>query len=224
MRKIGENLDILLGLCYYNLIRGDLMVRITGMSQTRIYRCWARAKHRCNYSTDKDYKHYGGRGIRVCDEWSDSNMGFTNFYNWAMSNGYRDDLTIDRIDVDGNYEPSNCRWATIEEQRNNMRSNVLITYKGTTMNLKQWSDMVGVNYRTMCIRYERGWEVSDILRTYVRCNVKYVEFMDNTKTVAEWAKYFNIKQDTLSARLKRSNYDMHIVYNKFSDMNCHEIK
>ena len=89
-----------------------------GLRQSRLYRIYYGMKARCNNSNNVKYAHYGGRGISVCAEWRDD---FKAFYDWAMSRGYSDDLTIDRVDVNGNYEPSNCRWATYTQQNLNRR-------------------------------------------------------------------------------------------------------
>lgn len=88
------------------------------LTNTRLYTIWGGMKQRCYYTKHKDYHNYGGRGITICDEWKND---FKAFYDWAITHGYRDDLTIDRIDVDKNYTPDNCRWATAHEQRINQR-------------------------------------------------------------------------------------------------------
>ena len=90
-----------------------------GLRSTRLYRIWCGMKSRCHNPNAPKYHLYGGRGIKVCDEWFSN---FLAFYDWANLNGYSDDLSIDRIDCDGNYEPCNCRWATITEQNRNRRS------------------------------------------------------------------------------------------------------
>ena len=106
-------------------------------------------KQRCYNENGERYKDYGGRGIRVCQEWLD---GFINFYNWAMANGYRDNLTLDRKDANGNYEPSNCRWVTYKEQANNRRNNIVLSYKGEKKTLGEWAEEVGMEYDTLHAR------------------------------------------------------------------------
>lgn len=93
-----------------------------GMTHTRLYTTWQNMKKRCYNKNNHKYKDYGGRGISICDTWLHNLQAF---YDWAMSNGYQDNLTIDRIDVNGNYEPNNCRWATPKQQANNRRNNII---------------------------------------------------------------------------------------------------
>lgn len=130
-----------------------------GMCYTRINSTYRKMKQRCLSESDKRYKDYGGRGIKVCDEWLGDD-GFNRFYEWSMANGYSDNLTIDRIDVNGNYEPSNCRWVTNLEQSKNTRRSVKITYQGKTMILKDWSRELGIPYETLRNRILKfGWSI-----------------------------------------------------------------
>lgn len=117
--------------------------------------------NRCFRTKDKRYKDYGGRGITVCNEWRNS---FKAFYAWAIANGYTDELTIDRIDNNGNYEPSNCRWLSLKEQANNRRSNHLVTYDGQTKTITQWSEERNIKKSTLQRRLSKnGWSVKRAL-------------------------------------------------------------
>jgi len=133
-----------------------------GKKNTRLYSIWHGIKGRCLNETDKDYRKYGGRGIKVCKEWIDD---FMNFYNWSMANGYRDDLTIDRVDNDGNYEPDNCRWITNKEQSRNRRSNTIYTYKGEGKPLSELCEICGVDYQLIHHRLKRGWSIEKAIET-----------------------------------------------------------
>ena len=127
---------------------------------TRLYITWRNMKQRCYNPNNVSYRQYGGRGIEVCEEWKSN---FLAFYNWAMANGYADNLTIDRIDVNGNYEPDNCRWASVKEQNNNKSSNHLITYKGKTQTIKQWAEELGISSYTICSRLNQNWDIERAL-------------------------------------------------------------
>lgn len=121
----------------------------------RLKHIFSGMKRRCMNIKDKNYKNYGGRGIKICDEWLNKEKGMMNFCKWAINNGYEDNLTIDRIDTNGNYEPDNCRWVSIKEQENNRRDNVFLKYKGKVKTLKQWAETTGISYNTVYSRYAR---------------------------------------------------------------------
>lgn len=115
-------------------------------------------KTRCLNPSHNKYRLYGGRGIKVCDEWANS---FHNFYEWAICNGYRNGLTLDRINSNGNYEPSNCRWATYKLQNNNNRRNHFITYHNKSQTISQWADSLGLTYNTLYGRlYLNNWDMN----------------------------------------------------------------
>lgn len=121
-------------------------------SSTRLYKIWQGMKRRCNDKNTACYDRYGGRGIKVCDEWNNS---FEPFFKWAMNNGYSEELSLDRIDNNGNYEPNNCKWSTNQEQCNNRRSNIKITIGNATKTLTEWCNIFEVDYNTVLSRYNR---------------------------------------------------------------------
>ena len=122
---------------------------------------WHGIKQRCYYTKNIGYKDYGGRGITICDEWIND---FQAFYDWSILNGYKKGLQIDRIDVNGNYEPSNCRWVDKFTNANNKRSNINFTYDGKTMSLKAWCRYFNVSYKTCMTRYYRGHTINECLQ------------------------------------------------------------
>lgn len=124
-----------------------------GMSGKRIHNIWKTMCHRCECKNISNYSDYGGRGIRVCQEWLDD---FMNFYEWSMKNGYADNLTIDRINNDGSYEPSNCRWVTQRVQSNNKRSSLFVIYKEKRMTVKELSEETGKGYAFLRNHYHKG--------------------------------------------------------------------
>lgn len=146
----------------YNRERSSQHHTKHGESQTRLNREWRKIKYRCSNPNDDRWEDYGGRGITVCKEWTDS---YEAFRDWAIANGYRDDLTIDRIDVNGNYEPGNCRWITNQKQQNNRRDNHYITYKGETHTITEWARIYGVGENCLVHRIRRGWDVERAFTT-----------------------------------------------------------
>lgn len=134
-----------------------------GQSSKRIYAIWQNMKERCYRTKRHNYSNYGGRGIAVCDEWKND---FQAFYDWAMANGYKEDLTIDRINVNGNYEPNNCRWVTQEIQRLNKTTTKYITYKNETKPLMVWCQELGLNYHKIIERLNKlGWSTERAFET-----------------------------------------------------------
>ena len=132
-----------------------------GLSHHPLYSIYNSMKERTTNKNIADYKYYGDRGIKVCKEWEND---FMKFYNWAIDNGYKNGLSIDRIDVNGDYEPSNCRWSTAKEQCNNRGSNINITIGNATKSLMCWCEIFNVDYKKVYARYKRnGYEGIDRL-------------------------------------------------------------
>lgn len=134
-----------------------------GLSNTRIKKIYYNMRSRCYNENTPKYKNHGGRGIGMCDEWLGKN-GLINFYNWSMSNGYSEELTLDRIDNDGNYEPNNCRWTNYGEQNRNKRDNVYITINGVTKIMQDWANEYGISESTIHSRIEKGLYGEDLIK------------------------------------------------------------
>lgn len=134
------------------------------LTKSRLYRIWRGIRTRCKNPKIKEYVRYGGRGIKVCDEWGNN---FISFYNWAIENGYQDDLTIDRINNNNDYKPSNCRWVTMEEQSQNTKKVIKITYNNEAYSLSKWARIIGINRNTLYTRYKNGWNVEEMLTTKI---------------------------------------------------------
>lgn len=126
-----------------------------GMYKSRIYNIWENMIARCSNINCKAYRHYGGRGITVCEYWKDEH-GFENFYKWALEHGYSDKLTIDRINVNGNYEPSNCRWITQQEQVNNRRNSIRVYANGNYISIREMSKITGLTYKQIKWKVDKG--------------------------------------------------------------------
>lgn len=151
----------------YNLTTGKTkscgcaaITHMHGESETRLYCIWRGMKRRCNNPNSKDYPLYGGNRIAVCKEWEQ----FIPFRDWAIANGYADNLSIDRIDSKGNYEPSNCRWADNITQSNNRCTNIFVEIDGETHTLVEWARISGVHKKTLQARYHKGIRGKDLIK------------------------------------------------------------
>lgn len=145
--------------CYREEKASDTM-RKHGDSKSRLFVIWKNMKARCLNKNKPDYRLYGGRGITIDDSWKND---YVAFKEWANENGYNDALSLDRIDVNSGYSPDNCRWVTQKQQCNNTRRNIRISYNGEVHTLKEWSEITGIKYGTLCSRIYRGWDIEKAL-------------------------------------------------------------
>lgn len=189
-------------------------VKITGANckkhgfanKERLYRIWKNMRKRCNNPNSDYYENYGGRGIKVCEEWND----YQNFRNWSLDNGYQDDLSIDRINGNEGYEPSNCRWANRKQQANNQRSNVMIFYKGEIKTAAQWAEKIGITKSSMYHRLDRGWTMEEIekipqgeRRNRPSKKALVFEFDGKKRSLKELSEISGIKPMTINSRIKK---------------------
>lgn len=135
-----------------------------GMSNTRLYSVWEGMKRRCMNSNSTNYKYYGGRGIKICEEW----LKFEGFMEWSLANGYDDKLSIDRIDGNRNYEPSNCRWTTKGVQANNRSNSIKLCHEGEYVPISFLADKYEIPNGTLRARVNAGWSVEKSINTPLR--------------------------------------------------------
>lgn len=171
-------------------------------TKRKLYRVLAGMKSRCSNKNEPGYKHYGGRGIRVCEEWLNS---FEAFESWALSNGYEEGLSIERIDVNGNYCPENCKWATSLEQCNNMRRNIRVTYLGKTQTIAQWARELGKEYNTLRCSYHRGTFPPTKENAHKRRN-KLIEYQGKSLTAVQWAEELGVPYVNIKHKIKRGTF------------------
>ena len=133
--------------------------KLKGKSTGSFYKKWFSIKTRCYNKNTPSYKNYGGRGIKMCDDWLD----FLKFEEWALKNGYSDGLTLERIDVNGDYCPENCKWIPMSEQQSNKRTNVFIEYNGYKKTISQWARELGISKEALLFRYNSGWSIDECL-------------------------------------------------------------
>lgn len=169
-----------------------------GKTRTRIYRAWSNMKKRCNNEQHKDYRNYGGRGIKYCEKWET----FDGFYD-DMGEEYADNLTIDRIDVNGDYTKANCRWITVKEQGNNKRNTRYFEYKGEILTLTDIADKYGVKYKLMKDRINTlGWSIEQAVEE-PKVVKETITFNGVTKEIGEFAKERGMTYHQLKKRLMR---------------------
>lgn len=156
--------------CYKSDMTSERM-QTHGQSQTRLYHIWKNMRQRCGNPRKPDYQYYGGRGIKIDKRWDDYN----EFEKWALANGYTDELTIDRINVDGNYTPENCRWVSMTEQARNMSRNRMLEYNGEKHCIAEWGEILGISPKVLGLRINAyHWSIERTLTTPVRAEEKSV--------------------------------------------------
>jgi hypothetical protein len=169
----------------------------TQYTKEKLYHVWAGMKSRCNNSKANKYCDYGGRGIKVYDKWNGEH-DYLTFRTWAYENGYREGLSLDRIDVNGNYEPSNCRWVTQKVQTRNTRVNRNITYKGETHVLQDWAKILNINPNTLYHRIVTlGWEIEEAFENKSNNNYKHGLDKANEKNKKE----YNVRCEKIRSRV-----------------------
>lgn len=172
------------------------------ITNKRVYSIWSNMIDRCKSSKRRDAKNYYLKGVRVCSSWK----FYDNFEKWALANGYAYNLTIDRIDFNGDYEPSNCRWITIQEQQRNKETTTFYTYNGETRCLQEWAEVTGINHGTLWSRiHSEGLSIGEAInkkKKQQRTNV-LITYEGETYNLSEFGRKYGYNNTTLSKYLKK---------------------
>ena len=154
---------------------------------------------RCYNENNVNYKYYGGKGVTICDEWL---LSFENFFDWAINNGYNENLTIDRIDSEKEYSPDNCKWSTKKEQAYNRSISVKLTLNGRTMYMTEWAEELEIDKKILSWRYNNGWSDEEILTRPRDYKENKLTLNGETHSMSEWSRITGIKVATISARIR----------------------
>ena len=155
---------------------------------------------RCYNENNVNYKYYGGKGVTICDEWL---LSFENFFDWAINNGYNENLTIDRIDSEKEYSPDNCKWSTKKEQAYNRSMSVRLTLNGRTMYMTEWAEELEIDKKILSWRYNNGWSDEEILTRPRDYKENKLTLNEKTHSMSEWSRITGIKVATISDRMKK---------------------
>ena len=180
-------------------------------------------KNRCYNPKCYEYNVYGGRGITICDEWLNPEraktsgrvtLGWLAFKDWALTHGYQDNLSIDRIDNNEGYSPSNCRWTDSKTQANNRGDFVFkITYKNKTQTLKQWCEELGLKYQTILKRIQvHNWPVEKALETKTDAREKLITYKNESKSLTKWCKDLGLDYYATRRRIYRLHWSLEKVF------------
>ncbi len=168
--------------------------------ETRLYGIWRNMKSRCTNPNKPDYQYYGKQGISFCEEWND----YATFKNWAINNGYADNLSLDRKNGAGNYCPENCRWVTIKEQQNNKKNNHVLEFNNESHTISEWAQILKIDRGLIKDRILAGWTVERALTEPVNPVKKEITFNGETHSWTEWSEITGIPR--------------RILYNRYNDM------
>lgn len=187
-----------------------------GMSSSAEYRVWHGMKRRCYETRRRDYKYYGGRGIAVCERWR------TSFVNFFADMGPKPfpEAQIERVDNDGNYEKSNCKWATQEEQKQNTRNVRKLTYNGETLSIGEWAKKLGIDRSTLRLRLDKGWPLEEVFSSEIsfvpRSTARILTCNGESLTMRAWARKLGIVHSTIAKRIDKQDWTMEQVIDHYT--------